>query len=155
CGNSTRAVPGASSGGGQGISTGGAASTAGAGGGSGTCQDSSCGPGAAANPHATSDGEACRGSFTAGCARIRQCNAPKFRPCERPIDACPDILFSEDSAWTVAQVVSCTAEWKTHSCDALQTDQGPACSQVPGARPLGGKCAFDTQCQTGRCIGGV
>jgi hypothetical protein len=150
CGNSSGGAPGGSSGGGQVSGTGGTTVA-----GSGPCEGAGCSAGGAANPSATSEAQACRDYFTAVCARIRECGAPKFRPCESPIDACPDMLFSEDSTWTLAQVVSCTAEWKTHSCDALLTDKGPACSQVPGSRPLGGECAFDTQCQTGRCIGGI
>ena len=48
---------------------------------------------------------ACREYFAAVCARIRECGAPTFRPCESPIDACPDILFADDSTWTVGVLV--------------------------------------------------
>jgi hypothetical protein len=89
------------------------------------------------------------------CTRIRACNAPTFRPCESPIDVCPDILFDDGSHWTVAEVVACTESWKTADCTALMTDQGPACSQVPGDRPVGNACVFDAQCETGHCNGGV
>jgi len=154
CGSSKKAAPGNAGAGGQAASTGGTASTAG---GREECQGAECSAGGHGNPNPTTldEAEACRQYFSAVCARIRECGAPKFRPCESPIDACPDILFADGSSWTLAEVASCTEDWKTHSCDALMTDQGPACSQVPGARPFGEKCVFDAQCQAGRCIGGV
>lgn len=120
------------------------------------CSGSDCSSGGAAT---AADGaaaaRACRDYFTTVCARIRECGAPRFRPCESPIDACPDILFSDGSGWTVPQVAACTEEWKTHDCAALTTDQGPACSQLLGVRPVGGACVFDVQCQSGHCNGGV
>jgi hypothetical protein len=110
------------------------------------------GPGGIDNAAAA---DACRDYFSAVCARIRECGAPLFRPCESPIDACPDILFADGSAWSVEQVVACTAAWKTQACDALAVDSGPACSQVAGLRAKGAECVFDAQCQSGRCTGGI
>jgi hypothetical protein len=86
---------------------------------------------------------------------MRECGAPRFRPCESPIDACPDILLADGSNWSVDLAVSCTAAWKTQSCDDLKVDKGPACSQVLGNRPVGDSCAFDVQCKTGACNGGI
>lgn len=113
------------------------------------------GTGGIAGSDHPSAAEACRDYFTAVCARIRECGAPLFRPCESPIDACPDILFSDGSGWSLEQVVACTAAWKTQACEALAVDSGPACSQVHGMRSKGAQCAFDAQCQSGRCSGGV
>jgi hypothetical protein len=129
-------------------------SMSGAGGTSGSgqmCTGGGCSPG----PSELTAAEACRNYFTAVCERITECEAPNFRPCESPIDACPDILFAEGSAWTLEQVVACTSAWATHDCAALTLDQGPACSQVLGARPLGNACVFDSQCQTGHCNSGI
>jgi hypothetical protein len=86
---------------------------------------------------------------------MRECEAPRFRPCESPIDACPDILLADGSNWSFDQVVSCTAEWKTQACDDVRVDKGPACSRVLGNRPVGDSCAFDVQCKTGACNGGI
>lgn len=103
----------------------------------------------------TSAAQVCREYMTAVCTRIRECGAPLFRTCESPIDACPGILFARDSAFTVEGVVACAAQWKNHSCEALNSDQGPACSRVYGARATGAACVFDSQCRTGRCWGGI
>jgi len=130
--------------------------SASAGGGSGFAgQVTSAGGAAFGGSTNATAAEACRDYFTAVCTRIRECGAPLFRPCESPIDACPDILFADGSGWSVEQVVACTAAWKTQACEALAVDSGPACSQVMGARVKGAQCAFDVQCQSGRCNGGV
>ena len=137
-------MPSAGAGGGR-PSTGGTPGTGGADGTGGAA-------GAAGHASATA---ACRAYFTAVCGRIRACNAPSFRPCESPIDLCPDILFDDGSNWSVADVVACTEQWQTADCTALMTDQGPACSQVSGERPSGDPCVFDAQCKSSRCQGGV
>ncbi len=131
---------------------GGTAVTAGAG---GTGESGGTAGEQSPDPQSTTKAAACRDFFTAACARIRECDAPTFRPCESPIDACPDILFADGSAWTVEQVQACTAEWATHECAALGNDEWPACAQVLGTRASGSACVFDSQCQTGRCNGGI
>ena len=133
---------------------GGQSSAAGAGGQSSNTQGGSNSGGAPVQVPAT-PAQACRDYFTAVCTRTRECGAPKFRPCESPIDLCPDILLADGSNWSVDQIVSCTAAWKTQSCDDLMVDQGPACSYVLGNRPVGDDCAFDVQCKTGACGGGI
>ena len=124
-------------------------------GGQSTGVQSGAGSGGASMPVPSTPAQACRDYFTAACARMRECGAPRFRPCESPIDACPDILLADGSHWSVEEIVSCTAEWKTHSCDDLKVDKGPACSQVWGNRAVGDSCAFDSQCRTGLCKGGI
>lgn len=134
--------------------TGGTSARAGSGPGSGGSLASAGGSGRIASSESTA-AEACRKYFTTVCARIRECGAPLFRPCESPIDACPDILFADGSGWSVEQVLACTVAWKTQACEALAVDSGPACSQVTGSRAKGSQCAFDVQCQSGRCNGGI
>ncbi|MBN1611904.1 MAG: hypothetical protein JW940_35060 [Polyangiaceae bacterium] len=99
--------------------------------------------------------QACRFYFDTICARIRDCEAPTFRPCASPADLCPDILFSSESTWTVPEVLSCAEQWTTHSCDELRVDRWPACSQRSGEREDGSDCVFDAQCQSGVCLGGM
>lgn len=165
---------GSTSSGGPGVSGGSAANTAGqASGGGGTTSGS--GPGQAGSNHAGVAGssaqagaggsggsgvvsseaaQACRAYFQGICARVAECGAPKLHPCESPADACPDILFSQGSSWTVASLNACTETWKTHDCAALAKDQWPACSTVPGTRERGKSCTFDAQCQSGQCNAG-
>jgi hypothetical protein len=107
------------------------------------------------DPSATTETTICRQYFEAICARIRECDAPTFRPCESPADLCPDALFSEGSTWTIDDVNSCIDTWKTQSCDDLMVDQWPACSLRAGERGDGSACVFDAQCQSATCIGGI
>lgn len=150
---------GAGTGGTASTSTDGGASSASAAGVSGAGAyagaGTSCEGGACPSPAAVTPAQACRAYFSAVCARIRACGAPLFRPCESPIDLCPDILFGEGSGFTMEGVVQCTEQWKNHPCEALETAQGPACSEIPGGRPTGAPCVFDSQCRTRRCRDGI
>lgn len=94
---------------------------------------------------------ACRAYYATICARIRECGASTFRPCESPIDLCPDILFGTASTWTVDDVRSCTAAWTTHDCDELNGDIWPACATHPGTREDSEPCAFSSECSSGVC----
>lgn len=111
--------------------------------------------GAGSKPADVTAAQACRDYYAAVCTRIRACNAPTFRPCESPIDACPQSLFAGGSSWTIEEAVACTEAWRTHSCDALTRDEGPSCSRNVGQRPDAAACIFDVQCQSGRCVGGI
>ncbi len=172
CGKSSSSSSSGSSGSGAGANAGvdagaGDAGTSAKGGDAGTNNQGgyagmSCGPGCFPGgtggtgvPVDTEENKACRGYFSAVCARVRECGIKNWGPCESPIDVCPDSLFSKGSAWTSEAVTACTEAWKTHDCAALTKLQGPTCSQVPGTRPLGEPCSFAAQCQSGICSGGV
>lgn len=161
CGSSTQngRQPGGAGAGGDASSGagGGSGTVAGAGQHGGGFAGTSCGPdcnagGVSGDSAAT---KACRDYFTAVCARVRECGVSSYGPCESPIDVCPDHLFADGSGWSVDAVVACTADWKQHGCDALENDEGPACSQVAGTRPVGDACVFDQQCASGLCNVGV
>lgn len=102
-------------------------------------------------PPANDEVTACRAYYDTICSRIRECGASTFRPCESPIDLCPDILFGASSTWTLEDVRTCTEAWATHDCDLLNDDFWPACATRPGTREDTEPCAFSSECSSGLC----
>jgi hypothetical protein len=162
CGNSSSSGPGGASGNASvagssssaaGSSSGGAENSAGSNSGGGSAGSSAGGGGLSGLNLGNSLTEACMAYALAVCTRQAQCHGGSGAECLRTVTlSCPDLTSSPGSTRTVEGLHACAKTYQALPCEQLDADELPACV-TPGTVPLGGACAFNSQCQSLSCGG--
>lgn len=98
--------------------------------------------------------EACVKYANTYCYRLLQCRGEPIEDangsCAQVSFRCPDLLFSEGSTRTVADVLECAAVYANYDCGALLRGEFPACI-TKGTRKTGDSCEFASQCESVSC----
>lgn len=98
--------------------------------------------------------EVCVDYVMTQCRRLLGCDAQSAADvesiCRELTLPCPDLLSAPGNTRDLEDVVACTAEWSTFSCDRINADERPECAAA-GTRAAGESCIFRTQCQSGTC----
>jgi hypothetical protein len=94
--------------------------------------------------------EACIAYTMARCARARECFGGSSNTCLFDSFECPDLVFSDGSGQTVADLQACADAYLTFPCERLEKGDLPDCV-TPGRRPAGALCAYAMQCASLYC----
>ena len=97
--------------------------------------------------------EACIAYVVAQCLRRTECvgRPATVEGCmSGAATHCPDAMFSDGSARTVAGTQACAAQYATYPCEKLNAGVLPDCA-TPGTRTAGRACVFNAQCASLGC----
>ena len=152
CSSSPSSKPGAAA---AGASSAGAANGGAGNVGGGTSQGGNANAGSAGSGRGTivlgdSKTEACIAYAIAECTRLELCTSRTTADCLATSFACPDLVFSDGSTRTVANVKSCADQLNTFPCDKIAAGYLPDCVS-PGTRMGGESCSFSSQCASLSC----
>ncbi len=95
---------------------------------------------------------ACQNYLDAYCKKLLACQPyASFVACEAAKSSCPDSLFGSGSTLTPSDVSQCTVALAGATCVDFFNNPPASCAK-PGTRAVGAACAYDSQCQSSKCV---